>query len=255
MSVFSEEQVTPATQSEQVSSFEEPTSPSVVDDLVGEGRKFNDVEALAKGKLEADKFIEQMKQENAALKADLERQAYQLGVTEHLKEKASAPTAELSDPNNNIGGTADVANTKPSSSEADIESLVEQTLRKREQESVAKSNIALVESELEKAYGTEAAATVQQKASELGLPMAELQSMAAKSPAAFMQLMGKPAPRSNPLVQGSIRTEGSTMQASSERDFGYYQRLRKENSSLYYKPSTQRAMMADADRLGDNFYR
>ena len=139
--------------------------------------------------------------------------------------------------------------------EADIESLVEQTLRKREQESVAKSNIALVESELEKAYGTEAAATVQQKASELGLPMEELQSMAAKSPAAFMQLMGKPAPRSNPLVQGSIRTEGSTMQASSERDFGYYQRLRKENSSLYYKPSTQRAMMADAERLGDNFYR
>jgi hypothetical protein len=67
--------------------------------------------------------------------------------------------------------------------------------------------------------------------------------------------MGKPAPVSSPLVQGSIRTEGSTMQASSEKDFGYYQRLRKENSTLYYKPSTQRAMMADADRMGDKFYR
>ena len=66
MSVFSEDQVTPATQSEQVSAFEEPTSPSVLGDLVGDGRKFNDVEALAKGKLEADKFIEQMKQENAS---------------------------------------------------------------------------------------------------------------------------------------------------------------------------------------------
>jgi hypothetical protein len=254
MSVFSEDQVTPVAQSEQVSAFEEPTSPSVLGDLVGEGRKFNDVEALARGKLEADRFIEQMKQENASLKTDLEKQAYRLGVENQLKETASVSTAELSDPNN-LSGTSNTADTQSSSSEADIESLVEQTLKKRELEGVAKNNIAVVESELEKAYGTEAAAAVQQKANELGLPMSELQGMAAKSPSAFMQLMGKPAPVSSPLVQGSIRTEGSTMQASSEKDFGYYQRLRKENSTLYYKPSTQRAMMADADRMGDKFYR
>lgn len=254
MSVFSDGQVTPVAQSEQVSSFEEPTSPSVLGDLVGEGRKFNDVEALARGKLEADRFIEQMKQENAALKTDLEKQAYRIGVETQLKETASVSTAELSDPNN-LSGTSNTAGTQSSSSEADIESLVEQTLKKRELEGVAKNNIAVVESELEKAYGTEAAAAVQQKANELGLPMSELQGMAAKSPSAFMQLMGKAAPVSSPLVQGSIRTEGSTMQASSEKDFGFYQRLRKENSTLYYKPSTQRAMMADADRMGDKFYR
>ena len=60
MSVFSEEQVTPATQSGQATTPEAGTNPSVVGELVGEGRKFNDVEALAKGKLEADRFIEQM---------------------------------------------------------------------------------------------------------------------------------------------------------------------------------------------------
>ncbi len=254
MSVFSEEQVTPVSQSEQVSSFEEPTSPSVLGDLVGEGRKFNDVEALAKGKVEADRFIEQMKQENSALKADLEKQSYKLGVTNKMEEMASASPTELLDPNNNNGGTSNTANTQPMSSEANIESLVEQTLKKRELENAAKSNIAVVEAELEKAYGTEASSAVQQKASELGLPLSELQSMAAKSPSAFMQLMGQSAPQFSPMVQGSIRTEGSTMQASSEKDFGYYQKLRRENSSLYYKPSTQRAMMADADRLGDKFY-
>ena len=253
MSVFSEDQVTPAAQSEQVSTFGEPTSPSVLGELVGEGRKFNDVEALARGKMEADSFIEQMKQENSALKADLEKQTYRLGVTEQLKETASASTAELSGSNNNNGGTSNTANTQLTSSEADIESLVEQTLKKREQAGVAKTNIALVESELEQTYGTEAASAVKQKASELGLPMAELQGMAAKSPAAFMQLMGKAAPQSSPLTQGSIRTEGSTMQASSTQDFGFYQKMRRENSKLYYKPSTQRQMMADADRMGDNF--
>ena len=228
MSVFSEDQVTPVSQTEQVSAFGEPTSSSVLGDLVGEGRKFNDVEALAKGKLEADSFIEQMKQENAALKSDLEKQAYRLGVADQLRETASESTAELSDPNNNNGGTSSTANTQLNSSEANIESLVEQTLKKREQEGFAKNNIALVESELEKSYGTE-------------------------SPSAFMQLMGKPAPQASTLIQGSIRTEGSTMQASSTQDFAFYQKLRRENSKLYYKPSTQRQMMADADRLGDNF--
>jgi hypothetical protein len=55
MSVFSEEQVTPVTQSQQEITSEAPTSPSVLGDLVGDGRKFNDVEALARGKLEADR--------------------------------------------------------------------------------------------------------------------------------------------------------------------------------------------------------
>ena len=255
MSIFSEEQVTPATQSEQEITSEAPTSPSVLGDLVGDGRKFNDVEALARGKQEADRFIEQMKQENASLKADLDKQTYKLGVTTRMEEMASEPTTELLDPNNNMSGTSNTANTQFSSSEANIESLVEQTLMKREQESVTKNNIAVVEAELEKAYGTEAAATVQQKAAELGLSLSELQVMAAKSPAAFMQLLGQPAPKRSPVIQGSIRTEGSTMQASSEKDFGYYQRLRRENSTLYYKPTTQRAMMADADRMGSNFYK
>jgi hypothetical protein len=255
MSVFSEEQVTPVTQSQQVAPSEVVTNPSVLGDLVGDGRKFNDVEALAKGKLEADKFIEQMKQENASLKADLEKQTYKLGVTAKMEEMASEPTTELLDPNNNMSGTSNTANTQLSSSEANIESLVEQTLMKREQQSVTKNNIAVVEAELEKAYGTEAAATVQQKAAELGLSLSELQGMAAKSPAAFMQLLGQPAPKRSPVIQGSIRTEGSTMQASSEKDFGYYQRLRRENSTMYYKPTTQRAMMADAERLGSDFYK
>jgi hypothetical protein len=51
-------------------------------------------------------------------------------------------------------------------------------------------------------------------------------------------------------VQGSVRTEGVNMQSSSERNFDYYQKLRRENKSLYYTPKVQREMMADATRLG-----
>ena len=179
MSVFSEEQVTPDTQMQEPST-EQLTSPSVLGDLVGEGRKFNDVEALAKGKLEADRFIEQMKLENNQLKEDLNKQQFELGVSNQLKETASASTAELSVPNNNDSGTSNTSTTQSTSSETDIASLVEQTLKKRELEGVAKNNIAVVESELDKIYGTEAGNVVRQKASELGLPLAELEGMASK---------------------------------------------------------------------------
>tara|TARA_R110000796_G_scaffold10047_3_gene33710 strand:+ start:714 stop:1478 length:765 start_codon:yes stop_codon:yes gene_type:complete len=253
MSVFSEEQVTPDTQIQEPST-EQLTSPSVLGDLVGEGRKFNDVEALAKGKLEADRFIEQMKLENNQLKEDLNKQQFELGVSNQLKETASASTAELSVPNNNDSGTSNTSTTQSTSSETDIASLVEQTLKKRELEGVAKNNIAVVESELDKIYGTEAGNVVRQKASELGLPLAELEGMASKSPAAFMQLLGKPAPQMSPMVQGSIRTEGTTMQGSSDKNFGFYQNLRRTDPKAYYSTSTQRTMMADADRLGSKFY-
>jgi hypothetical protein len=251
MTVFTDNQETSDTQ-QQESSFVEPTSSSALNDLVGEGRKFNDVEALARGKQEADNFIEQMKRENAELKADLERQSYALGVAQKMGETASASTAEPSN-SEQTGGTSEGANTKPTTSEANIESLVEKTLQKREQDTLSKQNLATVENELAKVYGTEATNAVNQKASELNLPLKDLQAMAEKSPNAFMQLMGQQPPVQSPMVQGSIRTEGSAMQTSAERDWSYYQKLRRENQSQYYTPKIQRQLMEDKKRLGDRF--
>ena len=55
------------------------------------------------------------------------------------------------------------------------------------------------------------------------------------------------------MVQGSVRTEGVNMQASTERDWSYYQKLRRENKNTYYTPKIQRQLMEDKVRLGDKF--
>lgn len=111
----------------------------------------------------------------------------------------------------------------------------------------------MVDQELEKSFGTEAKATIQKKAEELGMSLQRMQEIAAESPTAFFSLIGEPKKSFNPMVQGSVRTEGVNMQASTDRDWSYYQNLRRENKNLYYTPKIQRQLMEDKVRLGDKF--
>jgi hypothetical protein len=43
------------------------------------------------------------------------------------------------------------------------------------------------------------------------------------------------------------------MQTSTERNFDYYQKLRRENRNLYYSAKTQQQMFEDKSRLGEKF--
>ena len=55
------------------------------------------------------------------------------------------------------------------------------------------------------------------------------------------------------MMNSSINTEGVNMQSSTERNWAYYQKLRRENRNLYYTPKIQRQLMEDKGRLGDKF--
>ena len=155
-------------------------------------------------------------------------------------------------PNNDTGGTSE-GNTNPSLSEEDLKSLVERTLTERDKDSVVKQNLNLVNNEMEKSYGTDASTKIQNKAKELGLTLERMQEIAAESPTAFFNLIGEPKKDFRPMVEGSVRTEGVNMQASNERDWSYYQNLRRDNRSLYYSPKIQRQLIEDKNRLGGKF--
>ena len=215
------------------------------------GENWKDPEVLAKGKLEADGYIKNLEDQLAQMREDMQKQDYAKTLLEELQNKATSPTSVKSAvANNNNGGTNTDGNTPPQVSEDVLKSLVEKTLTARDRDNTVKQNLAIVDQELEKTYGTEAPAVVQKKAQELGLTVQRLQELASESPNAFFNLIGEPKKSFQPIVQGSVRTEGVNMQASSERNFDFYQKLRRENKSLYYTPKVQREMMADAARLG-----
>jgi len=237
---------------EQMTSETQPQESFVQKLVEAKGENWKDPEVLAKGKLEADGYIKTLEDQLAQMREDMKKQDYQAQILEQLQNKAAeTTTAQTVTPNNN--GSTETQNTTASLSENDLESLVEKTLVKREQDSVIKQNLAQVDQELVNSFGTEAAAKVQEKAQELGMSLERLRDIAAESPSAFFTLIGQPQKTFSPMVQGSVRTEGVNMQASNTRDWQYYQKLRRENPNQYYSPKIQQQMIQDRMKMGDKF--
>jgi hypothetical protein len=252
--VFTDSAATAQTeQTTEQTQQETPPQESYLQKLVeAKGENWKDPEVLAKGKLEADGYIKTLEDQLAQMREDMKKQDYQAQILEQLQNKATESTAVNNEvPNNN--GDINTQNTTAAVDEETLKSLVEQTLTQREKDNTVQQNLSQVDKELESSFGTEAAATVQKKAQELGMSMDRLRDIAAESPSAFFTLIGQPQKTFNPMVQGSVRTEGVNMQASTERDWSYYQKLRRENRNLYYSPKVQQQMFQDKARLGEKF--
>ena len=216
------------------------------------GDNWKDPEVLAKGKLEADGYIKNLEDQLSQMREDLKKQEYKNEVLDQLQTKAAETTAATNEVPNNNSSTKD-QNTTANFSEEDLKSLVEKTLGQRELEAKVQGNLQLVDKELEGSFGTEAKAQIEKKAEELGMSIDRLRDIAAESPNAFFALIGENKRPVSPMVAGSVRTEGVNMQSSTERDFNYYQKLRRENRNLYYSAKTQQQMFDDKSRLGDKF--
>ena len=228
------------------------TNESFVAQLVGEGKKFKDLESLAKGKLEADKHIGEITKTLDELRAELAKQDYAKSLLEQMN-KGSETGAEQPSP----------VTTSPSKTEnttqsaSDIESLVEKVITEKERNRTVAQNIAVVGEQLEKQFGDKAAQILKTKSGELNISIDKLKEIAAESPTAFFQLIGvnNNNKGSTPTVTTtSIRSENFNSN-SQDRDFDYYQKMRKENRSLYYSQKVQNMMLQDRNRLGDRFYK
>jgi N-acetylglucosamine kinase-like BadF-type ATPase len=221
--------------------------------LVGEGKKFKDVESLAKGKLEADRHIGEITKTLDELRAELAKQDYAKSLLEQMN-KASETTAEQ--PSSSTPSPSNTENTTQRASD-DIEALVEKVITEKERSRTVTQNLSVVNEEMEKQYGDKAGQILKAKSAELNMSLERLKEIAAESPTAFFQLVGfnnNNKKVTSMTTQSSVRSENFNSN-SQERDFEYYQKLRKENRSLYYSPKIQNMMLQDRTRLGDKFYK
>ena len=227
---------------------------SFLDKLVEtKGENWRDPETLAKGKLEADGYIKNLEDQLVQMREDMKKQDYQADLLAQLQNKATETTTVNNGESNNNNGSINTQNTTGVVDEDTLKSLVEKTLTQREKNSTVQQNLSQVDKELESSFGTEAAATVQKKAEELGMSMDRLRDIASESPSAFFTLIGQPEKTFSPMVQGSVRTEGVNMQASADRNWSYYQNLRRENPNQYYSPKVQQQLIQDKMKMGDKF--
>jgi hypothetical protein len=261
MSVFEDKQeVTPTEEAPVAEQKTEDTQPaeSFVKKLVeARGDKWSDPEVIAKGKVEADAYISDLEAQLAQMREDLGKQDYASQLLDQLQKKAPTTTdGKPVAPNtnkNDTSGTDTGGHTNPAVSENDLKSLVEKALTEREAKATVDQNLGVVMKHLNDSYGTEANATVKKKADELGISLDRMEEIAKESPTAFFALIGDTKKPLRSMTSGSIRTDGVDYQTTGDRDWNYYQNLRRENKSLYYSTKVQRQLMEDKKRLGGKF--
>lgn len=243
-------------QTEQATAQTEQPSTSFVERLVqAKGENWKDPEVLAKGKLEADTYISQLEQQIGQLREDLGKNDYAAQVLDAINGKAAdTSTAKDIEADKNTAGVEEEG-TPPSLNEDDLKSLVEKTLQEKETQKSIEQNLKTVEETLKGQYGDKLGQVLQNKATELGLSMGRMEELASESPSAFLALFGDNRQENmfTSMMNSSINTEGVNMQSSTERNWTYYQNLRRENPKQYYSPKVQQQIMKDKLRMGDRF--
>lgn len=234
---------------------EETKATSFVDMLASaKGDNWKDPETIAKGKLEADVHIAELTAKLTALEAKQSDQDKFQTLLDKLEGKAASPVNANLQAQDNDNGTGEM-HTTSQPSEQDIQSLVEKTLKQREDSAVAERNMSEVLTELQNKFGERAMAHLDAKAKELGVSVEELEGLAKKSPRAFFNTIGEQGTTSfNALANSTIRTEGVTQSGSKERNKAYYTEMRKTNPKRFYDSKTQDMMSQDRVRQGDSFY-
>lgn len=219
------------------------TTPSVTvsaADLVGEGKKFKTVDDLAKGKAEADAFIEQLKKEQADLRKELS-----------VKVDTEATLTELRNEMKALKESKSVIpskeNTTSALSENDLKALVSKTITESEANRSQTQNIVTANNQLVKHYGTteKAQEALRNKAQELGLSIDELKGIAARSPTALLKMVlpeGVKQPEGGSFQSGSLNSDALPHQQSGEPKEGtkeYFDMLRTKDKKRYWSAEVQ----------------
>jgi chromosome segregation ATPase len=208
--------------------------------LVGDGKKFKDEEDLARGKLEADAFIDQLKEELRGLREDLKRATDERKANETRDELAKL-REQISQRQTD---TESKENTTPELATEDLEKMIENHITARETRATAKSNLDQTNRDLIEHYGDrdKAAEAVKARADELGLSVDQITEMASKSPRAAMALVRGDAGSTRPATidkSSSVSSEAVSDGIAKLSTKAQFEELRRKNPTAYWDPKVQ----------------
>ncbi len=234
-----------------------------IEALTGPGAKFdkskyeNETEmwkAIARGKVEADQFIDHKNKEYDILRQDYLqlRDQYNAGpkLQEMIDQLKKQPTEERDNTQQ-----AQIDN-KPVVEPQDIEKIVAEQLLKAEAERKQRDNLKSVEAKLREHYGDNFAQTLSNRIETLGLTRDFVNDLAANHPTVLYRTLGldetaKPENFQTPPKSG--QRSDNFAPRTEKRTWSYYEKMRKENPRLYSDPKTQIQKLQDASALGEEF--
>lgn len=224
------------------------------EELVGDGKKFKSPEDLAKGKAEADMYIEHMKQRQDELRSDYAKLRDEYNAGPKLKETLDQYMQELKQSQGNQ--LPPVQEDKSVLDETKLNDLVKQHLAANKQLEKEESNAASVESKLQEAYGANYKQLVKQQIDQLGLSVEYFNDLARKHPAVLYRTLGLEgrSPAENFQTPPTSTRGNDPFGGAKKRTEAFYQEMRKKDPMKYRDPKTQDQMFKDAQEQGETFF-
>lgn len=206
-----------------------------LEQLVGDGKKFGDVKALAKGKAESDQYIK-------VLLSRLDEANKELTTRTNLESfldqmKAQRQPQEIVQPVVLPDATKEL-------DDSEIEKRLEGLLAKREAQRTQESNAERVKRVLSEKLGDRQGQFISQKSAELQMSREDLSAFAQRSPSAFFRLVGiDEAEGHQPAGIPSAKSSFNITPTSSVKNKAYFDKMKKDNPTQYRSPKTTGEMM------------
>lgn len=221
-------------------------------ELVGEGKKFKDTSALAKAKVEADAFIERLKAENVEMRKEV-------GAVDNAERQLAELRAEITALKAKPAQSNREGNTTPALTESDVAALVQREITNLEASRSAAQNIKEANTKAMEIFGSTEKATeaVRARASELGLTVDFLKTVASQSPSAFLSMIRAGSPeqvvKNARHITGTVNTESPGTQSASTLKPGtkeFFDNMRRTDKKRYWSPDVQNKMIPEAVAAG-----
>lgn len=226
-----------------------------LEELVGEGKKFQDVKELARAKYEADRTIEFRNKQFDRLREDYLKEREQNNTRAGLEE-ILAEIKQLKSASNTESENSGAKETDKSAINLDdldnrfMSKLEEHELRKKRE-----ANMGIVKDKLRERFGENWQAALREQTRKMGLKEDVATRLAEESPEAFIRTLGldrkseesfSPPPKNQyPNFQSKSKAKPGT--------WGWYEDLKAQDPKTYWSKTTQLQMLKDADRLGAAF--
>jgi hypothetical protein len=221
-------------------------------ELVGEDKKFKTPQDLAKGKVMADQFIEQLTSENKALRQQILDAQADATARARLEELLQKFDQQQSQQQSNPNPQASVANPTPTFKPEEIESLVTNKIVEFDTRRKQQENFNTVKAKLNERYGDKASEVVQSQIEALGISIEYANDLARNHPRAFERMFGLDQPASSSTFNLPT-SSGGFNKPQPKKTWTYYQKIKKENPKLYNSPEIQSEMARSYAELGGDF--
>ena len=222
-------------------------------ELVGEGKKFKTVGDLARGKYEADMFIQAKNRQYDDLSEDYKKLREEYSAVPKLQELIDR-LSEQNPPERDHTPSSD--DNKTAIDPKEVQSLISSEIQKFNRTQKEDKNYDTVVNKLTEYFGENYKSILNGKAKDLGLSSQDVEALARNNPKLFFKTFDIEDKKNDTFMSPPLNRQRTDNFAprTEKRTLSYYKELRKKNPNLYYDPKTVIQMDKDSQALGIEFF-